>query len=115
MDKRDLSERDICTKFITPSIQQAGWLQHQFREEVSLTDGRVMVRGKLAARVRNPDAKGGPKRADYVLYAQPNVPLAVVEAKQARFPVGHPGRAGSGTSTLRRERQEASLTRWRAA
>lgn len=88
MDKRDLSERDICTKFITPSIQQAGWLQHQFREEVSLTDGRVMVRGKLAARVRNPDAKGGPKRADYVLYAQPNVPLAVVEAKQARFPVG---------------------------
>lgn len=89
MDKRDLSERDICTKFITPSIQQAGWLQDQFREEVSLTDGRVMVRGKLASRVRNPDAKGGPKRADYVLYARPNVPLAVVEAKQARFPVGH--------------------------
>ena len=66
MDKHDLSERDICTKFITPAIQQAGWLQHQFREEVNLTDGRVMVRGKLAARIRNPDAKGGPKRADYV-------------------------------------------------
>ena len=89
MDKHDLSERDICTKFITPAIQAAGWQQAQFREEVSLTDGRVMVRGKLAARVRNPDAKGGPKRADYVLYARPNVPLAVVEAKQARFPVGH--------------------------
>ena len=88
MDKHDLSERDICTKFITPAIQAAGWQQAQFREEVSLTDGRVMVRGKLAARVRNPDAKGGPKRADYVLYAKPNVPLAVVEAKQARFSVG---------------------------
>jgi len=88
MDKFELSERDICTKFITPAIQQAGWSQHQFREEVSLTDGRVMVRGKLAARVRNPDAKGGPKRADYVLYARSSAPLAVVEAKQAHFPVG---------------------------
>ena len=47
MDKYDLSERDICTKFITPAIQAAGWQQGQFREEVSLTDGRVMVRGKL--------------------------------------------------------------------
>jgi type I restriction enzyme, R subunit len=87
--KYGLSERDICTKIITPAIQAAGWEQAQFREEVSITDGRIMVRGKLAARVRNPEAKGGPKRADYVLYSRPNVPLAVVEAKQARFPVGH--------------------------
>ncbi|MEW5786413.1 MAG: EcoAI/FtnUII family type I restriction enzme subunit R [Pseudomonadota bacterium] len=89
MNKQELSERDICTKFITPAIQQAGWQQHQFREEVKLTDGRVVVRGTLAARVRNPEAKGGPKRADYVLYAQPNLPIAVVEAKQACFSVGH--------------------------
>jgi type I restriction enzyme R subunit len=88
VDKHDLNERDICTKFITPAIQQAGWELHQFREEVRLTDGRVMVRGKLAARVRNPKAKGGPKRADYILYARPSLPIAVVEAKQARFPVG---------------------------
>lgn len=88
LETHPLSERDICTKFITPAIQAAGWQQAQFREEVSLTDGRVMVRGRLAARVRNPEAKGGPKRADYVLYARPNVPLAVVEAKQARFLVG---------------------------
>lgn len=89
MDKKQLSERDICTKFITPAIQQAGWQQHQFREEVNLTAGRVMVRGTLAARVRNPDAKGGPKRADFVLYARPNVAIAIVEAKQAKFSVGH--------------------------
>lgn len=89
MDKCQLSERDICTKFITPAIQQAGWQQQQFREEVNLTDGRVMVRGKLAARIKNPEAKGGPKRADFVLYARPNVPIAVIEAKQARFSVGH--------------------------
>jgi type I restriction enzyme R subunit len=56
---------------------------------VKLTDGRVMVRGKLAARIRNPEAKGGPKRADFVLYARPTSPIAVVEAKQARFAVGH--------------------------
>jgi len=89
MDKYQLSERDICTKFITPAIVQAGWQQNQFREEVNLTDGRVMVRGKLAARIKNPDAKGGPKRADFVLYARPNVPIAVVEAKQAKFSVGY--------------------------
>ncbi|GGC91221.1 EcoAI/FtnUII family type I restriction enzme subunit R [Vreelandella lutescens] len=89
MNKHQLSERDICTKFITPAILQAGWQQHQFREEVNLTDGRVMVRGKLAARVKNPNAKGGPKRADYVLYASPGVPIAVIEAKQSKFSVGH--------------------------
>ncbi len=89
MDIYQLSERDICTKFIAPTLQQAGWEQYQFREEVSLTDGRVMVRGKLAARIRNPDSKGGPKRADFVLYARPNVPIAIVEAKQAKFSVGH--------------------------
>lgn len=89
MDKLQLSERDICTKFITPSIVEAGWQHHQFREEVNLTDGRVMVRGNLAARIKSPEAKGGPKRADFVLYARPNIPLAVIEAKQAKFSVGH--------------------------
>ncbi len=89
MDKRDLSERDICTKFITPAIERSGWKQSQFREEVRLTDGRVMVRGKLASRVKNPAVKGGPKRADYVIYARPNVPIAVVEVKKNRYSVGH--------------------------
>ncbi len=89
MDKHSLSERDICTKFITPAIMQAGWQQDQFREEVKLTAGRVMVRGKLAARIKDPNARGGPKRADFVLYARPNVPIAVIEAKSAQFSVGH--------------------------
>lgn len=89
MDKALLSERDICTKFITPAILQAGWEQHQFREEVNLTDGRVVVRGKLASRIKNPEAKGGPKRADFVLYGRPDVPIATIEAKQAKFSVGH--------------------------
>jgi type I restriction enzyme, R subunit len=89
VDKALLSERDICTKFITPAILLAGWQQHQFREEVNLTDGRVVVRGKLASRIKNPEAKGGPKRADFVLYGRPDVPIATIEAKQAKFSVGH--------------------------
>ncbi|HEV2149945.1 MAG TPA: DEAD/DEAH box helicase family protein [Longimicrobiaceae bacterium] len=88
MTRNELSERDICTRFITPAIMQAGWQPHQVREEVNLTAGRVLVRGKLATRVRNPEAKGGPRRADFVLYARPTLPIAVVEAKQARFGVG---------------------------
>jgi type I restriction enzyme R subunit len=89
MDKKALSERDICTKFITPAIEKAAWQQHQFREEVNLTDGRVMVKGRLAARIKNPDSKGGPKRADYILYAKPNLPIAIIEAKKNTLSVGH--------------------------
>jgi type I restriction enzyme R subunit len=89
VDKYQLSERDICTKFITPAIQQSGWQQHQFREEVKLTDGRVMVRGKLAARIRNPKPRVAPSvQISYSTHG-PTLPIAVVEAKQARFAVGH--------------------------
>lgn len=77
-----LSERDICSKFITPALIEAGWNLHtQIREEVSLTAGRIIVRGKLTSR-------GKQKRADYVLYHKPNIPIAVVEAKDASHSVG---------------------------
>ena len=66
MNIKDLSERDICTRFITPALVSVGWAHTQFREEVKLTKGRVIVRGKLAYRLQNPEVKGGPKRADYV-------------------------------------------------
>jgi type I restriction enzyme R subunit len=88
MDKLNLSERDICTKFITPALLASGWGQDQFREEV-ITEGRITVRGHMAARETNPDRKGGPKRADYVLYASPKISLAVIEAKQNKFGLGH--------------------------
>ena len=40
MYKRALSERDICTKFITPALRRAGWNEIlQIREEVSFTKG----------------------------------------------------------------------------
>lgn len=75
MNKKKLSERDICTKFVTPALGKAGWdIDAQVREEVRLTNGRVIVRGKLVAR-------GKEKRADYVLYYKPHIPIAVIEAK----------------------------------
>lgn len=82
MDKRSLSERDICSKFITPALLQAGWdMNRQVREEVSFTKGRVIVRGKLHSR-------GEARRADYILYHQANLPLAVIEAKENGRPIG---------------------------
>jgi type I restriction enzyme R subunit len=82
MDKRALSERDICTKFITPALRRAGWDEMlQIREEVSFTKGRIIVRGKLVSR-------GKAKRADYVLYYKPNIPLALIEAKDNSYGVG---------------------------
>ncbi|WP_435009920.1 EcoAI/FtnUII family type I restriction enzme subunit R [Tundrisphaera lichenicola] len=82
MNKKDLSERDICTKYITPAVVSAGWdLTSQIREEVSFTKGRVIVRGKLVTR-------GQSKRADYILYFRPNVPLAIIEAKDNNHSVG---------------------------
>src|SRR5258708_23394225 len=80
--KRDFSERDICSKFITPALVAANWdLMNQIREEVSFTKGRVIVRGRLSVR-------GDPKRADYILYHKPGIPLAVIEAKDNNHPVG---------------------------
>lgn len=82
MDKKSLSERDICTKFITPAIVEAGWARNtQIREEVSFTAGKVIVRGKLVSR-------GKQKRADYILYYKNNIPIAIIEAKDNKHSVG---------------------------
>jgi type I restriction enzyme R subunit len=82
MRKQVLSESDICDQYITPAIVAAGWDQAtQIRREFGFTAGRIMVRGQLAVR-------GQRKRADYLLFYQPNLPIAVVEAKDNNHPVG---------------------------
>ena len=74
MNKKALTERDICTKYITPALRLAGWDSlSQIREEVFFTKGRIIVRGKLVTR-------GKAKRADYILYYKPNIPIALIEA-----------------------------------
>ncbi len=82
MNKKQLSERDICTKFITPALERSGWdIATQVREEFPLTNGRIIVRGKLHTRAKH-------KRADYVLFHKPNIPMAVIEAKDNNHTVG---------------------------
>lgn len=56
-------------------------MKKQVREEVSFTDGRIIVQGKLHTR-------GTRKRADYILYFKPNMPIAIIEAKDNKHSVG---------------------------
>src|ERR1700685_4583823 len=82
MNKKDLTELDICSKFIGPAVKRAGWDgMMQIREEVAFTKGRIIVRGKLVTR-------GKAKRADYILYYKPNIPIAIIEAKDNNHSVG---------------------------
>lgn len=77
-----LSERDIITKYIIPAIENSGWnRQTQIREEVAFTAGRIFVKGKRMKR-------GERKRADIIIYYKPNIPVAVVEAKDGKHTVG---------------------------
>ena len=85
MNKKDLTETDIRTKFITPAFvgaEDGKWnVMTQVREEVYFTKGRVIVRGKTVKR-------GEAKKADYLLYYKPGIPLAVIEAKDNNHTVG---------------------------
>ena len=75
INKKELSEMDIRTKFITPAITNAGWDSiTQMREEYKVTNGRIIARGKSCKRE-------DPLKADYVLFYKPNKPIAIVEAK----------------------------------
>ncbi|WP_435139312.1 EcoAI/FtnUII family type I restriction enzme subunit R [Formosa sp. A9] len=81
MNKKDLSESDIKAKFITPAILKSGWdEQTQVGREIFFTDGRIYVKGKLTAR-------GKRKFADYILFYKPNVPIAIIEAKDNKHSV----------------------------
>jgi len=85
MDKKSLTEADIRSKFITPALvgpTDSKWnLMTQLREEVYFTKGRVIVRGKTVRR-------GEAKKADYLLYYKPGMPIAVIEAKDNTYSVG---------------------------
>ncbi len=82
MNKESLTERDICIKYIVPAIQSAGWdIQHQVREEHFFIDSQVLMKGKTVKR-------GKRKFADFVLSLKPNMPLAIIEAKDNNHSVG---------------------------
>jgi type I restriction enzyme R subunit len=80
IDKKALSERDICTKFITPAIREvAGWNDLQFLEEPTL--GKIHVRGKGVAR-------GVRDRAGYIIFYKKHLPLAIIETKDKHHEIG---------------------------
>lgn len=85
MNKKSLTEADIRSKFITPALdkdKQGSWdIMTQLLEEHYFTKGRVIVRGKTVHR-------GEAKKADYLLFFKPNIPLAVIEAKDNKQSVG---------------------------
>ena len=82
LSKKSLSEAEICDRYITPALKEAGWNQDtQIRREYSFTAGRVIVRGTVATR-------GKKKRTDYLLNYRSHLPLAVVEAKDNNHSVG---------------------------
>lgn len=75
----NLTEADIITKCVMPAILNAGWDNTtQIRQEVKLRDGKVIVRGKVAARRTV-------KSADIVLYHKPGIPLAQYAKQQAEI------------------------------
>lgn len=75
VSKKDLSEEDIKNRYITPALNKAGWLgEAMLMEGKCFTDGRIIVQGKQKTRQKG-------KRYDYLLFAEPNLPIAIVEAK----------------------------------
>ena len=90
IDKKSLTERDICTKFIHPALESAGWdLKRQIREQYYFTDGQVLVKGKTVKR-------GDRKFVDYLLFYKSNLPLAVIEAKDNSQTIGSGMQQGLG-------------------
>ena len=81
MNKKSLSESDICDRFISPALIRSGWDETRWRREYAFTAGRIIVRGELIAR-------GKQKRADYLLFYKSNIPIAIIEAKDNTHSIG---------------------------
>jgi len=81
MDKKSLTEQDICSKYILPAIIASGWdLKYQIREQVSFTDGKLLFAENCS--------RGDKKRADFILYYKNDLPIAIIEAKDNNHSVG---------------------------
>lgn len=68
-----MTEEDIKFHYISPAIVSK-WDRDKITMETKITDGKINLRGNLISREK-------PKKADYVLYLNPNKPIAIVEAK----------------------------------
>lgn len=92
MNKKSLSESDICDRYISPALIESGWDETRWRREYAFTAGRIIVRGELVAR-------GKQKRADYLLFYKSNIPIAIIEAKDNTHSIGAGMQQGLAYST----------------
>lgn len=76
-----MTEEDIKLQFITPAIL-AKWDRKKITMETRITDGMINIRGNKVSR-----AEG--KKADYILYLNPQKPIAIVEAKSNKYSISH--------------------------
>lgn len=75
LTKKQMTEEDIKLNYITPALNKSGWMNGEhITMETRITDGRINLRGNMAARSE-------PKKVDYLLYLNRYYPIAVVEAK----------------------------------
>ena len=81
ISKKRMSEEDIKLQYITPAIT-AKWDIKKITMETNITDGKINLKGNFVTREK-------PKRADYILYLNPNNPIAIVEAKDNKHSISH--------------------------
>lgn len=81
ISKKQMSEEDIKLQYITPAIT-AKWDIKKITMETNITDGKINLKGNFITREK-------PKRADYILYLNPNNPIAIVEAKDNKHSISH--------------------------
>lgn len=65
INKKNLTETDVITKFILPSMKEADWADMpQIHQELKLHDGKIVVCGQIATRKKV-------KSADILLCLKP--------------------------------------------
>lgn len=79
--KNEMTEEDIKFQYINPAIESK-WDKSKIYMETRITDGMINLRGN---RVSRSEAK----KADYILYINPQKPIAIIEAKSNKYSVSH--------------------------
>ena len=92
-DKRNLSETEIRTRYITPALLSAGWEYNDIHEEKSINDGRIIDEGNGNWR------RGDRKRVDYLLTYN-NTYIAIIEAKDNNHEIGYGMQQGMEYATI---------------
>lgn len=75
-----MNESDTRLKLIDPAITKSWDRDSQVFTEYYFTDGEIVVRGNLVMRKDK-------KKADYLLMYAPNIPIAIIEAKDTEHTV----------------------------